>query len=167
MVNTKIQLYYESGFCNGWPLINVYINNQWIDAFEANTQNRIIECACDLGPATLSIEHWGKNPITDNGPPDKFFDLKGIELNDIKTNFLLNDSEKIIKPNPWDQKYHITHGDNYLGHNSTLYLFFENPVDQWLKRRMGDNDTPMIGQETSREVLLQAKKFFKISKNLL
>lgn len=166
MANIKIHLHYASGYCNGWPLINIYINNQWIDAFEANNIERIIECEIDPGPVTLMIEHWGKNPITDSGNPDKFFDLKGIDLNNTKTNFLLSDSEKIVKADPWNLQHEVTRGDNYLGHNGTLHLFFESPVEDWLKRRQGNNDRPIRGQETSNEVLLQAKKFFNIQRRL-
>ena len=155
-------LYYNFGANNGWPLINVYINNQCIKSFEANQQQLAFSCEVPEGPVSLIIEHWGKNPITDSAPIDKFFELTDIVINDVPCKKLLSNFIKKIKPSPWDNAPTTINGDLYLGHNGTLELRLASPVKSWLHQSFGNKQKQIQGQETTREVLLEAKKFFKI-----
>jgi hypothetical protein len=155
-------LYYKSGTNNGWPLINIYVNNQCIKSFEANGQQLIFSCEVPEGPVSLIVEHWGKNPITDSTPTDKFFELTDMVINDVPCKKMLNNFIKKIKPAPWDDNPEIVNGDLYLGHNGTLELRLASPVKSWLQQSFGGKQTQIQGQETTWEVLLEAKKFFKI-----
>jgi hypothetical protein len=166
MENIKLTLGYTAGYCNGWPLINIYVNNQWCDAFEANGSEHVVELCLDPGPVQLSIEHWGKNPITDSQPTDKFFALEHVELEHVVCDFLLSTTTKTIKPDPWTRQYLVSQGDNYLGHNGTLSFRFDSPVRDWLKTRQQGNDRPMSGQETTRQMLEHARRVFKIERSL-
>ena len=159
----NIQLFYNSGANNGWPLINLYINHQCVKSFEASHQ--VLDVSCDVpeGPVLLTIEHWGKNPITDSNPDDKFFELTDITINKVSCKKLLSEVVKKIKPSPWETTPGLVKGDTYLGHNGTLELRLASPVKSWLLNKFNNKQKQIQGQETTREVLLEAKKFFKIN----
>lgn len=166
MAFTDIKIHYQSGACNGWPLCHVRINQQWIDTFEASGNSWHQSVELDDGPVTLTIEHWGKNPIADSGNPDKFINIIAIEINGVVCDFLLPESRKTIQPTPWNKQHLVFQGDLYLGHNCTLDFSIESPIGPWLKFRTSGTQKPIQGQESTYEVLTQAKKFFNIVKTL-
>jgi len=162
MENIKISLNYRAGYSNGWPLMAISCNHQWIDSFEANKNSYTATVSVEPGPVHFEIEHWGKNPITDCDP-DKFFELVDIKLNDLYCPMLLKNSVQHIKPTPWNPKLIALPGNNYLGHNSTLVITWSSPFNQWVQTSFDIQHRPIQGQETTREVLEQAKNFFKIT----
>lgn len=163
MERIDIRLCYNSGANNGWPLINLYINHQCISSFEADDQVRDISVDVPEGPVLLTIEHWGKNPITDSLPTDKFFELTDITINDVPCKKLLSEVTKKVKPSPWDTTPSLVKGDTYLGHNGILELRLSSPIKLWLVNQFSNKQKQIHGQETTREVLWEAKKFFKIN----
>jgi hypothetical protein len=166
MDNIDIVIHYKSGFCNGWPLIHFRINQQWIDTFEANSDRYLSQCQLDQGPVTLTLEHWGKNPIHDTGNSDKFIHVVAIDINGVRCPWLLSDSRKIVEPTPWTRKREIITGDTWLGHNGSMNFYLQSPVNTWLKKQHNQEPVPLQGQQTTREVLQQAKRFFRIQQTL-
>jgi hypothetical protein len=162
MEHINISLNYKSGYNNGWPLISLYCNNQFIDCFEASAENYTVTFPVSTGPVSFVIEHWGKNPVTDSFPSDKFFELIDLTINDIPCKRILNDTIKKNRPTPWDKNFNVSTGDTYLGHNSTLEIRLSSPIKSWLQTILGSAQKQIQGQETTREMLAEAKKFFKI-----
>lgn len=162
MERIDINLHYRSGYNNGWPLITVTCNNQWLDCFEASGNHYSFIHEVTEGPKSLIIEHWGKNPITDSEPNDKFFELIDLTINEIPCRKLLPGIIKKVKPTPWNKTIVQTTGDTYLGHNGTLEIRFQSPVKPWLHERFNQGNKQIQGQHTTREVLAEAKKFFKL-----
>jgi hypothetical protein len=140
----------------------VLFRSRWINSFEANNNSYTATVSVEPGPVRFEIEHWGKNPITDSNP-DKFFELVDIKLNDLHCPMLLKDSLQHIKPTPWNPKLTTLPGNNYLGHNSTLVIAWSSPFNHWVQTNFDSRHCPIQGQETTREMLEQAKKFFKIT----
>lgn len=161
MENIKLELEYTSGYCNGWPLISIAYNHQWVDSFEANSNIYCKEFLVHHGEVYLEIEHWGKNPITDSNP-DKFFQLLNVKINGLYCSTLLENSYQTIKPTPWNPHLVTLRSNTYLGHNGSLILHWASPFDQWVQQTSRVDYQPIQGQHTTREVLEQAKKFFKI-----
>lgn len=161
MENIKISLKYQSGYSNGWPLISISCNHRWIDTFEASNSVYTTTILVEPGTVRFEIEHWGKNPITDSDP-DKFFELTEIMINDLYFPVLLENSKQTIKPTPWDPRLITLKGNNYLGHNGNLVITWSSPLNQWIAKTFGPVQYPIQGQETTREVLEEAKQFFKI-----
>jgi len=158
---TRIKIIYRSQENNGFPLIRFLINDELVDSFEAKSNLYEIKYKFTDGPQKITIEHYGKNYITDSNP-DKFFELVDIyfdnlNLENLKYNFI----QTPLLP-PWDKQIEKIVGNLYLGHNGKLDLNFEYPIHVWMKKKFGREVSPINNQQTTKEMLFLAKKKFNL-----
>jgi hypothetical protein len=140
----------------------IKINDNIVERFHADQSDWTGQFLVNLNDFnTLKIEHYGKNYITDQNP-DKFFELKKIFINDVDIKHHVHKIKQTAYLPPWDTVAPPEHS-LYLGHNGYLGLSFCSPVNSWLQELFGVSKETMHGQQTSRSVLDNVKKYFEIN----
>lgn len=141
-------------------MIMIMINGTVIDRFLAETGTWQGQCSVELLPSKnrLQIWHYGKNYNTDHAP-DKFFQLEKIYINGVDLKHHIHRFQQIAFLPPWDQEPPPS-TSLYLGHEGYLELEFDSPVNQWIKNLFNVGESTMHGQQTTRAVLDDVKKFF-------
>lgn len=160
MIETiKIKLVYRSQHNNGWPLIMIKINDIIMDRFCADSTEWHGTHSFDLSTDnSLTIEHYGKNYITDSAP-DKYFELAQVFINDVDLKHHVHGIRQTAYLPPWDTTQPPDHS-LYLGHNGYLALPFQAPVNNWIQQLFGIHAHTMHGQATTQQALVDTKKFF-------
>jgi hypothetical protein len=142
-------------------MIMIKLNDSIVDRFEAGSTEwtgQFEFVPTELN--TLQIEHYGKNYITDSNP-DKFFHLEKIWINDVDLKRHIQLLKQTAYLPPWDTEGPPDYS-HYLGHNGYLELKFTAPVDLWIKKVFNISTATMDGQESTRKVLSDVKKFFEL-----
>jgi hypothetical protein len=149
---------------SGWPLVRVLFNDEIVANFEANKNQVEFTVQQDPDPrnvSTLVVEHYGKNYHND----DKFFQVEKIYINNIDFEKILWEGvqHQILPPWDWDDRLNdCDSGNMYLGHNGQIVWNFKNPILLDVRDRLDKQVKPISGQDSTREVLNQVKKFFKL-----
>lgn len=159
-ITVKIHYKHSDYNDSGWPLARIFWNEKIISNFEANAGS--IEFTLHQQQTEISIlsfEHYGKNYTRDN----KFIEIEKIYINNIDLDSILWDGIQYPILAPWDKDSteNISYkGNMYLGHNGYILWKFKNPLLIDIQKRLGRTVKQISGQETTREVLDDIKKYF-------
>ena len=160
--NIKLRLDYKSQRNNGWPKMRVWINNQLIGEFEANSD--LWEISVDINLKehnnSLRLEHYGKN-LANESNPDKFFELIKCYINEVDLKYHIHKFRQHADV-PKDDSSQPPEHSHYLGHNGYLEINFDSPVDDWIRKLFNVHTDTMDGQSTTRKVLEETKEYFGI-----
>lgn len=139
----KLELNFKNiNNCNGVPLLKIFVNQQQV--WDGPVQEKILlESAINNGPAELTVEHYGKNNLTDTITQDgKIINDKNCELDSVAVD------EYNLAELKW-QSYYLT-SDNeqldqclFFGKNGSWHLSFELPVLRWIlktQHQLKNND---------------------------
>lgn len=161
MENIKFQLDYKSQNKNGWPLIMVTVNDMIVDRFVADSNKWQGEFSGELLDKNFfRIWHFGKNYHIDHAP-DKFFQLEKFYINGVDLKHHIHRFRQTAFLPPWDNEP-PPNDSLYLGHEGYIELEFGGPINPWIKKIFNINEQTMHGQQTTRDVLNDVKKFFDL-----
>lgn len=147
---------------SGWPLVRVLFNDKIVANFEANGNQVEFTVQQDPNPqgtSTLVVEHYGKNYHNDSS----FFQVEKVYINNIDFEKILWEGVQHQVLPPWDWEKDVNNcdsGNMYLGHNGQIVWSFKNPILLDIRDRLDKQVKPISGQDSTREVLTQVKKFF-------
>jgi hypothetical protein len=145
---------------SGWPLVRILFNSEIVANFEANENQVEFTVQQDPTPeniSTLVVEHYGKNYHND----DNFFQVEKVYINNIDFGKILWEGVQHQVLPPWDSHLNdCDFGNMHLGHNGQIVWSFKNPILFDIQDRLDKQVKQISGQDTTREVLNQVKKFF-------
>lgn len=143
---------------SGWPLCEIQWNGQTVKRFEANVDVVEFKVQQELQAeqSVLQFHHYGINHHRD----DKWVEVKQIFINNIDLQHITWDGVQHAFIPPWDNVDPVMPGNLYLGYNGYISWTFQNPILLDIQKRLGKTVQQIQGQETTREILDQAKEYF-------
>jgi len=157
----ELVINYRSQANNGWPIISFYVNDILIDTIHADNDKVNLSFNAPIGDWKFSAIHWGKNPHNESSP-DKFFEITDITINKVNISRIIHRGIQYPQLPPWEKAQVSWVGNLYMGHNGKIEWNFTSPIYDYLRQEFNTVVKPIVGQETTREVLEQTKKFFNL-----